>query len=133
MNAHRHCMLIDNDEDDREVFGMAILEADQSASCSLVSSGLEALKQLQADPSFVPSYFFIDMNMPLMNGKECLAQLKQIQHLQHVPMYMYSTASDPRSIEEVKQLGAAALIIKPNTYQELVGLLRALIRPSIEN
>jgi hypothetical protein len=46
---------------------------------------------------------------------------------------MYSTASDPRSIEEVKQLGAAALIIKPNTYQELVGLLRALIRPTIEN
>jgi CheY-like chemotaxis protein len=106
------CLLVDDDEDDREIFCLALAEADPTVKCIQAKDGREALNLLK-DKSFVPDYIFLDLNMPLVNGKECLTEIRKQPHLNRVQVIIFSTSSSDRDIQETKQLGASAFIKKP--------------------
>ena len=113
------CFLIDDDTDDQEIFGQALGNVDNSIECTFANDGVQALEKIKANESFVPDFIFIDMNMPRMNGLQCLEAIKKIDRLQEVTLYMYSTAADPKTIEETKRLGALEFIVKPSNFNEL--------------
>src|SRR6187401_867256 len=98
--------LIDDDSDDHEIFSYALEKADQSAQCICAHDGIKALEKIKSEHDFVPDYIFIDMNMPMMDGKQCLVELKKIDRLKSIPVFMYSTSAEPSVIEENLQLGA---------------------------
>lgn len=112
-------MLIDDDADDQEIFCQALESVDQSINCSFANDGVEALEKLNADEAFIPHYIFIDMNMPRMNGRQCLGEIKKIDRLKNVELYMYSTAADPKTIAETKEMGAKEFIVKPSNFNDL--------------
>jgi CheY-like chemotaxis protein len=121
------CFLIDNDPEDQEIFEMAMDEVFPGMPCAFANNGIAALNSLR-DDQFVPAIIFIDMNMPMMSGKECLQQIKKLDHLQNVPIFMYSTAATPSAIREVKTIGATDFIVKPSTYPALVASLSDVIQ-----
>lgn len=127
MRKHWNCLLIDNDEDDCDIFLMALQELDPEITCEIVHDGVAALNRINSDASLTPSIIFIDLNMPLMNGKQCLLEMRKIERLKETPIYMYSTSADPRSIEEVKGSGANDFIVKPSSFTALVDLLSRLL------
>ena len=106
------CLLVDDDEDDTEIFALAASEADSSIDCVFASDGIAALSLL-TDKTFIPDYIFLDLNMPLMSGRECLVEIKKRPHLAHVPVIIYSTSASRRDITETKELGASSFITKP--------------------
>jgi CheY-like chemotaxis protein len=110
--ALKTCLLVDDDEDDREIFCLALAEADPTVKCIQAKDGREALNLLN-DKSFVPDYIFLDLNMPLMNGKECLAEMRKRRDLDGIRVIIFSTSSSDRDIQETKQLGASGFIKKP--------------------
>lgn len=116
------CLLVDDDEDDKEIFCMALEEADPSIRCYLASDGLEALSMLK-DHSFVPDYIFLDLNMPLMSGKECLREIRKQPHLADIPVIIFTTSSSRRDIQDTRELGATAFITKPPLVSALAGKL----------
>lgn len=120
------CFFIDDDTDDQEIFGMALSEVFPQGSCLFANDGIEALDRL-SDPSFFPSCIFIDLNMPRMNGKECLAEIGKIKRLNKVPVFIYSTSWDQALIEECKALGAADFIVKPPGLKALTDRLEQII------
>jgi len=126
MQMGTRCFLIDNDEDDQEIFLLALQEIDPSITVAVADNGTDAINQL-TDTGQIPSFIFIDMNMPAMNGRQCLEAIREMRHLASVPVYMYSTAANPRSIEEVKKLGATDFIVKPPSFKELTRLLAAIL------
>jgi len=113
------CFLIDDDEDDQEIFTLALREADASIKCVTASDGVEALAKLADDKTFIPDYIFLDLNMPLMNGKECLREIRKQSHLKGVPVIIFSTSSEPHDIEETRKLGANDFITKPPLISSL--------------
>lgn len=113
------CFLADDDDEDQELFSLALEEAAPNMKCFTARDGMEALKTLQ-DRSFSPNYIFLDLNMPLMDGKDCLKELVKLEHLKNVPIIMFSTSSAERHIEETKNLGATAFITKPISVSMLV-------------
>lgn len=117
------CFLIDDDLDDQEIFCMAIKEIDERIECILASNAEQALKKLQPDPGFRPDFIFIDLNMPLMDGFECLQEIKKLDHLQHAEIFMYSTASESRMMKHSIELGAKDFIIKPPSLTMLKEIL----------
>ncbi|MEI6948074.1 response regulator [Paraflavisolibacter sp. H34] len=123
----RTCFLIENDEEDQEIFSLALQEVAPGSNLVVAENGVSALALLQADRALLPSMIFIDMNMPLMNGKECLQELKKIGYLREVPVYIYSTTADPAAIAEVKALGAEDFFEKPSSYHQFTVLLAKLI------
>ena len=116
---------VDDDQEDREFFCDALREIDSSIVCLVAGSGMEALSLLKKQMT-LPDYIFLDINMPLMDGKQCLRALKQIPEFQSIPVIMYSTSTDSREIRECYNLGAEDFLIKPHSYEKLVNDLTSI-------
>jgi CheY-like chemotaxis protein len=119
---------IDDDVDDQEIFGMAISEVDPSIVCLFANDGIEALEKL-GNLNHLPDAVFIDLNMPRMNGKECLLEIRKLERFREVPVYIYSTSADPKLVEECNELGAKQFIVKPPGLQLLTDILREITQP----
>jgi len=107
------CLLIDDDQDDQEIFSMALEDINSSIQCIMASNGIAALEKLNAKKPLIPDYIFIDVNMPKMNGIECLREIQKLEHLKDAEVFMYSTSSDEQMMEKSKALGAKDFIVKP--------------------
>jgi CheY-like chemotaxis protein len=107
------CLLVDDDLDDQEVFLMTLEKINKNIKCLTANNGVEALSLLTAPGTFVPDYIFLDVNMPKMNGIECLKNIKHLAHLSNCKIFMYSTTSETEVLERSKQLGATDFIVKP--------------------
>ena len=127
MNPEKSCLLIDNDEDDREIFELALKQVCPSVALYTSHSGINALQMLRSDPAFVPSVIFIDLNMPLMDGRQSLEAIYKLEHLKGVPAYLYSTSADPRTVAAVKEMGATDFLIKPASFDALKELISKII------
>lgn len=125
------CFLIDNDAEDQEIFCLALQEVDETICCTFADNGLAALEKLRADVAFLPSCIFIDLNMPLMNGLQCLAEIKKIERLHHTPVYIYSTAADPQSMQQALHTGATEFLVKPASFRQLVELLSGVFQTDV--
>jgi len=119
MNSKKTFFIVDDDIDDQELFVEAVSEVDNSINCVSISNCEEVLDLLKNKKVDLPDIIFLDLNMPRLNGKQCLAELKREAHLQHIPIIIYSTSSEKRDIEETSRLGAAHFLTKPNKFEEL--------------
>jgi len=131
MNQAPTLLLIDDDLDDQEIFELAVRETKRTMHCVYASSGFEALEMLDSNSSFLPEYIFIDLNMPRMDGRKCLVEIRKIPRLKNVPIIIYSTADDERSLLETKEMGASKYIVKPTSLTALVDTLAELFKVSI--
>lgn len=118
-------LFVDDDIDDREFFIDALSYVDPSIQCVLAKDCKHAISFLEGENE-LPAYIFLDIHMPLMNGKTCLAQLKNNEKYKDVKVVMYSTSSDPQLISEYKNNGATYFLIKPPTFEELCSSLSVL-------
>lgn len=121
------CFLIDDDADDREIFSIAVDGLGENVTCVTAEDAVDALKIINGDHGFIPDYIFIDLNMPRLNGKECLVEIRKIPRLQEVPVIMYSTSAEPREVEETKRLGASQFFTKPSNITDFIKALSGIM------
>jgi CheY-like chemotaxis protein len=121
----KNCLLVDDDDDDREIFCLALAQADPSMKCSVARDGVEALAMLTS-ASDIPNYIFLDLNMPRMNGKECLREIRKTDRLKDVPVIIFSTSLLQKDIMETQTLGASSFITKPPSVDMLAQSLAGL-------
>ena len=117
------CFLIDDDEDDREIFSLALSAANSSSTYVTATNGEDALRILEDQPDYIPDFIFLDLNMPFMDGRSCLKELRKISKLRDVPVIMFTTSSYTKDIEETLKLGASHYLIKPSSLNGLVEIL----------
>lgn len=123
----KYFLLIDDDADDQEIFSLAVNQADETFSCICTDDCIDAINKFTHDEQFQPKAIFIDMNMPRINGLECLREVRKIDHHKTTPVFIYTTSSDWRIKEQSLQLGATGYINKPSSLNELVLLINDLI------
>ncbi|HVG12952.1 MAG TPA: response regulator [Flavisolibacter sp.] len=121
-----HFFLVDDDADDIELFEEVLKEISPSTVLTAAVNGKEALQKLRTQETRRPDVLFLDLNMPLMGGKECLKEIKADPHLQNLPVIMYTTSSHSKDIEETIISGALAFITKPTGTKELKYILSSL-------
>jgi CheY-like chemotaxis protein len=121
------CVLIDDDIDDHEIFDYVLKEINPTIRCYFFSDGDEAIYFLTNQQSAHLDCIFIDMNMPRMSGGACLKQIKSLKFLNHVPIAMYTTSSDPKDKMEAMRLGAQDYIIKQSSLRDLKPRLERFI------
>ena len=124
MKQKLSCLLIDDDRDDQEIFKLALHDVNEEVFCLTADDGIKGLQMLQTDGEFVPSYIFLDLNMPRMTGKDCLSAIKSNPSLAGIPVVIYSTSSDPKDIQDTKALGAADYVVKQYSIASLKEILR---------
>lgn len=114
-------LYIDDDPEDMEFFREAVKTVDPSCVCVSARNGAEGLKLLA---TLTPDLIFLDINMPVMDGKETLKSIKVDSRLNKLPVFMLSTTSNPREREVFRKLGARACLIKPNSFNALCDTLK---------
>jgi CheY-like chemotaxis protein len=122
-------LIVDDDAEDIELFTEAVLKIDESINCVEAYNGIEALKVLRRN-ALLPDFIFLDINMPLMNGRKCLEEIKANANYRHIPVIIYSTTTDKKQIEECRKLGADFLT-KPNSFDELTRSLKGILKPEV--
>jgi DNA-binding response OmpR family regulator len=115
----------DDDAEDCELFTEALHHIDPEMKSIIAKDGREALAYLN-NTRELPDYIFLDINMPLVDGKKCLIEIKKSSKLKNIPVVMYSTTSDTNEIKEYYKLGAHDFLIKPNNFSTLCDSLESI-------
>ena len=106
-------LLVDDDEDDRELFVEAARSVDDTIICSTACNGEEALQYLHNTGNPLPDFIFLDLRMPGLSGRQTLEEIKKDARLVAVPVVVYTTSRDVKESVELKKLGAAHFMSKP--------------------
>lgn len=114
-----HILIVDDDEDDRVLFCEAAKSVDASIECLEARDGQEALQLLKTSKISTPDFIFLDLNMPRVNGKQCLADLKRSKEFRHIPVIIYTSSKRETDKMETQLLGASHFITKPTGLSEL--------------
>jgi CheY-like chemotaxis protein len=125
MYSYKSIFLADDDAQDQEIFTEAINLVDQTIKLFSAKDGVAALQTLKVGQK--PDLIFLDLNMPLLNGKQLLAELKTIDALRKIPVIMYSTFFGDRDIADLQKLGAVHHMVKPETFDHLVNSLKFIL------
>lgn len=122
----KNLLLIDDDEDDQELFIEAAREISTDIQITVVPDAAIALDKLVRKAVTV-DVIFSDLNMPRMNGQQFLLEIKRRPELKDIPVIIFSTSSHSHTIQLVKDFGAHEFITKPGLFNELVSTLRRLL------
>lgn len=119
-------VLADDDIDDAELFSDALAEIDPAVDFFHTDDCRTLLKYLSNSGNRKPDLIFLDINMPEMNGWECLVELKKHAVNKEIPVIMYSTSSILRDKEMAVELQALGFLTKPSDFRALVKILTAI-------
>lgn len=117
----------DDDPDDLSLVADVLNEVAPHSRFIPARDGQAALDIL-SDETLRPDLIVLDLNMPRLNGRECLLQLKMSEALRGIPVIMYTTSSQSRDIEATLMGGAAGFITKPVSVQETKNIFGQLVR-----
>lgn len=86
--------LIDDDADDREIFAETLLSDHPAINYLEAENGLDAFNKLRSESFPKPDLIFLDLNMPIMDGRVFLRQIKEDKFLRNIPVIIYTTSSN---------------------------------------
>jgi CheY-like chemotaxis protein len=119
-------LLVDDDTDDAEMFAEVLTNIDSTIRLYHVEDGLALFEHLANEKNEKPNVIFLDINMPEMNGWQCLSRLRGDLITKDIPVLIYTTSSHARDKQIAMDLGATAFITKPSEYKTLQKLLSAI-------
>lgn len=118
-NEMLNILLADDDADDRQFFKEAMDEIDRNTMVSVVNDGAQLIEYLHQSNHYLPDIIFLDINMPLKNGLECLRELRGDRRYKDIRIVIYSTSGADKDIEEAYNSGANVYLKKPGDFTEL--------------
>ncbi len=131
MPAYTHIMIADDDKDDIELFQSAVKECSLNIKVSTAKNGEMLIELLEKEPA--PDVIVFDLNMPCMNGYDCLKVIRKNREYNHVPIMILSTSSAQRDIDYCFSNGANYYLVKPHSIDALNKLVNNLCNGVILN
>jgi CheY-like chemotaxis protein len=120
--------LVDDDEDDAFFLKIAFEKVLTGQELKFFKNGKEAVTDLlEKKDSDLPLFILLDLNMPIMDGKETLNILKKHPDLNRVPIIMFTTSSADKDIKTCLHLGANSYICKPSNAEEFDRIVAQLM------
>lgn len=127
-------LLADDDEDDRVLTREALEAARVRNQLRCVVDGVELLDYLKrrgryaAEDAPRPTLILLDLNMPRMDGREALAEIRKDPDLRAIPVVILTTSKAEADVVATYDLGVNSFITKPVTFPGLVEVMSALNR-----
>lgn len=106
---NRIILLADDDTDDTEMFCEALADIDDEVHFLCSANGSELIKRLEQLDK-IPDLIFLDLNMPVMNGWQCLGILKENEKYRPIPVIMISTSSHKKRSRRLLNLERFAIL-----------------------
>ncbi len=112
-------LLVEDSPSDQIIIQRSIEDGRIACDLTIAENGKQALQMLQrqephqATFSELPDLIMMDINMPIMNGKETLQAIRKDKLIKHIPIIMLTTSSHEKDVMESYQLGVNAYLTKP--------------------
>lgn len=119
-------ILADDDKDDQELFQEALSKTNVPSELKTFNNGQDLMDNLKDPNETNPDIIFIDINMPLKNGKEALAEMKTHEDLKDIPTVILSTSKNEKDVEETFLAGASLYVPKPSSFHTFIVLLKKI-------
>ena len=107
--------LADDDVEDKEFFTDIISDISPDTQISVAKNGIELMRLLESEEQ-LPDFIFLDLNMPIKNGMECLQEIKKSAKWKHIKTIILSTSGNPEQKRELYKMGADLCLQKPNSF-----------------
>lgn len=126
-------LLVDDDEEDRWATKKAFEKSRLRNKLFAVENGAEALDFLLNRGSFkdkeaypLPDLVLLDLNMPVMDGREVLRHIKKDPKLLRIPVVVMTTSKQEEDILKSYDLGVNSYVTKPISMDHLLEVVREL-------
>jgi CheY-like chemotaxis protein len=134
-NANKSVLILlaDDDEDDRMFTKEAFEENHLLNEIRFVSDGVELLDYLKRREKYAnpadsprPGMILLDLNMPKMDGREALKEIKSDPLLRSIPVVVLTTSKAEQDVLQTYDLGVNCFITKPVAFSDLIEVARTL-------
>ena len=123
-----HIFLAEDDQDDSLLFCEAVTELATDATVTVAGDGVSFMSRLKRSEK-TPDIIFLDINMPLKNGLECLNDIRADRDYDEVPVVLLSTSTDQLLLDSAYNAGANLYIQKPPSYKNLKAVIGKCLHP----
>ncbi len=128
-------LLADDDEDDRLMTRDALRDARLHNDLRIAIDGVDLMNYLRRrgrheNPSDSPrpGLILLDLNMPRMDGREALAEIKNAPEFRAIPVVVLTTSKAEEDVVRSYDLGVNSFITKPVTFLGLVEVMKVFSR-----
>lgn len=121
-------IITEDDPDDRLLIFEALKENQWPGQITFAEDGellLQELKTRKAK-SNLPALIFLDLNMPRMDGRQALEQIKGDKELKHIPIIVLTTSNAHEDILFSYQSGSNTYFTKPSKFSELSAIIQSV-------
>lgn len=123
-------LLVEDNPDDVALTRAALKEGKVWSNLSVAEDGVRALEFLRRTGEFsdapVPDLILLDLNLPKKDGREVLAEIKNDDDLQHIPVVVLTTSQADQDIIKSYKLHANCYVTKPVDFDEFVKIVQSI-------
>ncbi|MEO7444708.1 MAG: response regulator [Ferruginibacter sp.] len=127
LGRHHHIFLADDDADDCLIFEEALREINIEVGLSMANDGKMLMSLLSDTQPSKPDLIFLDLNMPLMNGFECLSAIRKDPELKAIPVIIFSTTAVTDFVDKAYDRGADFYVTKPESFSKMKTMLAGIL------
>jgi DNA-binding response OmpR family regulator len=117
-------LIAEDDDDDFFIFSVAVSETGFSVLLKRAEDG-ELLMNLLREQ--LPDILFLDLLMPIKDGKQCLLEIRADRRYDTMPIVVYTQLDDLETVEYCYRQGSNLITIKPNTIADLREALQRIL------
>jgi CheY-like chemotaxis protein len=115
----------EDDFDDFESIKEALQQISDQQLLLHAKNGEEAVSYIEK-ATVLPSLVVLDLNMPVMDGKEVLQWLKAREEFKSIPVMIFTTSSREEDVKLCQKFGCT-FFRKPTLYRDLLHVAQAMI------
>jgi two-component system, chemotaxis family, response regulator Rcp1 len=125
-----HVLLVEDSPGHVRLTLEAFADADPSVSLFVVVDGMEAMAFLRREGAYAqaarPDLILLDLNMPKMNGRQVLAEIKKDESLKLIPTIILTTSDDEADVVKCFTLQANSYLRKPVDLDGFYTLVKSI-------
>ena len=123
-------LLVEDNDDDVYLTQRAFKAAKFLVNLHHVNNGRKCMAFLRKQPPYAdaptPDLILLDLNMPVMDGREVLAEIVKDEALRHLPVVVLTTSYEAEDVHKMYQLRCNSYITKPVDFEKFVEAVRKL-------
>jgi CheY-like chemotaxis protein len=122
-------LLIEDSPSDVRLIREAIKESTLSVEITVAKDGIEAMEYLRSclrGQSRTPDLILLDLNLPRMNGREVLREVKGDPRLRQIPVVVMTSSQSEDDISAAYGLNANCYVTKPLELGQYIGVFQAI-------
>lgn len=123
-------LLVEDNENDVELTRIEFQQSKVKVNLHLANDGLECMAFLRKQGRYVdaptPDLILLDLNMPLMDGQEVLAEISRDEDCRHLPVVILTTSDDEKEILKMYALRCSSYMVKPIDFDQFQRVIRSI-------